>query len=329
MMGLSPIDLIAVAAVFMLTLSVCGIGAVLWWQSKLKKTDRFKRRVGVRSSDEPGRGGRVVRLFRDGEEVEALLPGKGGKKESPLEGIAKTFRAAGLDVPPHSILLVALGIAVGVFAAAWVFTQHTIGAGVASAVAIFIGWNVVKMRAGKKLAKFDEQFVEALGLCARSLRAGHTVTSGMKLAADESDEPVRSLFNEICQQQELGVSLEDALRNAAAGNDSEDLKLFAASVAVQIRAGGNLADTTNRLAAVVRDRLRLSRRVKVLTAQTQMSRQVLVGLPVVVFGVLNAINPEYVQPMYDTSSGQMMLVIAVASLLVGMVAMNKMAVLKY
>ena len=67
------------------------------------------------------------------------------------------------------------------------------------------------------------------------------------------------------------TALEEALRNVAGKHPSQDLKLFAASVAVQIRAGGNLSGTTNRLAAVIRERLRLSKRVRVLIAQTTTS----------------------------------------------------------
>lgn len=69
--------------------------------------------------------------------------------------------------------------------------------------------------------------------------------------------------------------------------------------------------------------------MRVLIAQTQMSKQMLLGLPVVVFILLNVINPEYVKPMYTTDMGQQMLAMCVASMFVGSWAMSKMAVIKY
>ena len=243
--------------------------------------------------------------------------------------IRKKLKEAGIETPLPTLAMIALASAVGVFVMVWVFTQHVPGAMIAGGGAVYGLWALVKMKANKQMAKFDDQFVEALDLCGRSLRAGHTVVAGLTLAAEESQEPVKSVMSEIVQQQQMGVALEEALRNVALKHPSQDLKLFAASVAVQIRAGGNLSETTNRLAAVIRERLRLSKRVRVLIAQTQMSKQMLLGLPVCVFVLLNVINPEYVRPMYTTDMGQQMIAMCVASMFLGAWAMNKMAVIKY
>jgi tight adherence protein B len=328
---MSPIDLLATGAVFLMMLCVTGIGGMLWIYNRGKRADLVRRRVGLKtaSTGKADAEGRVVRLFHDGHEFEAILPGLGKRAAGPLAALRERCKAAGITTPVPTLLMIAAAAAIGSFAAVWVITRHTPGAVMAGMGIVYLMWTAVKMKADKQTAKFDDQFVEALDLCARSLRAGHTVIAGLTLAAEEAKEPVRSVMSEIVQQQEMGVSLEEALRSVAGKHTSEDLKLFAASVAVQIRAGGNLAETTNRLSAVIRDRLRLGRRVRVLIAQTQMSKQVLLGLPVVVFVLLNVINPEYVRPMYNTDAGQTLLAICVASMFVGTWAMNKMAVIKY
>lgn len=331
MEGLGIVDILAIAAVFMLIMCVAAIGGLLWYQKKSKQAELLKRRVGGDTAegggDEPG--GRVVRLFHEGNEFEAILPGFGKRAAGPLAAIQKTIKEAGIETPLPTLAMIVMASAVGVFVGVWVFTQHIPGAAIAGGGVVYGLWTLVKMKANKQSAKFDDQFVEALDLCSRSLRAGHTVIAGLGLAAEETQEPVRSVLSEIVQQQQMGVALEDALRNVADKHPSQDLKLFAASVAVQIRAGGNLSETTNRLAAVIRERLRLSKRVRVLIAQTQMSKQMLLGLPVVVFVLLNVINPEYVKPMYQTDMGKQMLAICVASMFIGSWAMNKMAVIKY
>ena len=331
--GLGMIDILAVGAVFLLILCVTAIGGVLWMQKQKQRSDLIRQRVGSESgaveTKKGGKAERVVRLFHDGNEFEAVLPGFGKRAAGPIAKVQKIVKEAGIETPLPTLVMIAVASAVGIFVGVWVFTQHVPGASIAAGGTIYALWTLVKMKANKQTAKFDDQFVEALDLCSRSLRAGHTVVAGLTLASEESEEPVKSVLTEIVQQQQMGVSLEDALRAVANKNPSQDLKLFAASVAVQIRAGGNLSETTNRLSAVIRERLRLSKRVRVLIAQTQMSKQMLLGLPVVVFVLLNVINPEYVKPMYTTDMGQQMLAICVASMFLGSWAMSKMAVIKY
>jgi tight adherence protein B len=137
------------------------------------------------------------------------------------------------------------------------------------------------------------------------------------------------IFASICQQQSLGVSLADAVANVANDNQSEDLHLFATAVVIQLRSGGSLADMMERLATVMRERMRLARRVRVLTAQTQGSKRVLQAMPVVVFVLLNVINPSYMRPLYATDSGRMVLMFAGGGLLVGSWLMNRLAILRY
>ena len=329
-MGVSAADALAALGVFIVVGAVWAIGALLWQQRRAARQASLRRRVGAEPRPHE-QGERVVKLFHDGKEVEAVLPGQGSSRglSAKAAEMRRTLDAAGISAPLGMVLLSVAGGALAVALGTYVMTGHALGSVGGGGVGVFAAQTVINMRASKQEAKFDDQFVEALGLIARSLRAGHTVTSGMSLAAEESPEPVRSLFGRIVQEQEFGVSLEQALRNAAESHPSQDLSLFAASVAIQVRAGGNLADTVQRLASVIRERLALSRRVRVLTAQTQMSKQVLLALPVLLFGLLNVINPEYIDPMYSTPAGQLMLSIAVGGLLVGSWVMSKMAVLKY
>ena len=197
------------------------------------------------------------------------------------------------------------------------------------AALLFVLRIILKIRISGHEALFDRQFVDALGLAARSLRAGHPLISTFHLVSEETAPPVRTVFAEICQQHSMGAELEVVLRNAADKTTSTDMKLFATSVAVQMRTGGNLADLMERLAVVVRDRLRLGRRMRILTAQTQMSKRVLLVLPFFVFILFNILNPDYMAPLYTTKVGNILLAISALGLAFGSWLMNRMAVLKY
>ena len=124
-------------------------------------------------------------------------------------------------------------------------------------------------------------------------------------------------------------SLEDALEQAAREHPSGDFRIFVASVIIHRRSGGNLADMMERIAAIIRDRMRIARRVRTLTAQTQLSKRILIALPFFMFVLLNVLNPKYMQAFYDTPEGQIMLAIAGAAMLIGVWIMNKIAILRY
>jgi tight adherence protein B len=181
----------------------------------------------------------------------------------------------------------------------------------------------------KRTALFEKQLVEALDLGGRSLRAGHPLSGAFKLIAAEIGAPVSTLFAEIIEQEALGVSLQRALYNAAQKSRSSDMKIFATSVVIQLRSGGNLADMIDRVAWVVRERMRLNRRARVLTAEAQLSKWVLLALPIGMFVLLNILNPEYMEPFFTTLAGTIMMAVAVTMLLIGAWIMNRMAVLKY
>ena len=127
----------------------------------------------------------------------------------------------------------------------------------------------------------------------------------------------------------MGASLGASLQEMARSSASSDMNMFATSIAIQLRAGGNLADLMDRLAQVIRERARLNRRVNVLTAQTQMSKRVLIVMPFLIVLAFNVVNPDYMLPLYTTSVGRAMLGIAAAGLAIGIFLMNRMASVKY
>src|SRR5262249_53253489 len=121
--------------------------------------------------------------------------------------------------------------------------------GVAAVIALGF-WIYLQARINKRAAVFEEQFVAALDLASRSLRAGHPLLGAFQLIGSELEASVSTVFADVCKQHELGLSLEESVQRTAAVSTSSELKLFATSVAVQLRSGGNLAEMMERLAEV-------------------------------------------------------------------------------
>lgn len=320
------LDALLAGAGFVLVLAIWTAGVTLWQMGRARRQRQVDMRLGLIHPD--GEAGRVLRLWHEGHEALTRVPGRQDRK-SLLERLDQVRQEAGWSLPVSSLLLGTFGIMFLLFVFACAWTGYVVAGLVTAGAVPLVGWVHLKRCIAQRVALFDSQFVDALGLAARSLRAGHPLIGAFRLVAEELPAPVGTIFAEVCQQQSLGMNLQHALQRAAAESGSTEMKLFATSVSIQMRTGGNLADLIDRLAEVIRDRMRLARRVRVLTAQTQFSKRVLLVLPFVTFAGFSLIRPAYVAPLYTTPTGQLLLMGSAVSLLIGALLMNRMSVLKY
>ncbi len=319
-------DLIVAAAIFGLLVTVIFSLLLAFRVRRAKRTRTLEERLGLaeeRKGDE-----RTLRLWNEGQEATTTVPGS-VLKASVAERLEQMRRDAGWDAPGPTIVLGVLGL-VGIVSTGVLFaTQSLVLAAIGGATTLVVFWIYVRRRVEQRVAVFERQLIDALELAARSLRAGHPLSGAFQLISEDLDDPVRTVFAEICQHQQMGVSMGSALKRACAKTKSSDLELFATSVTIQLRSGGNLAEMMDRVAAVIRERVRLSRRVRVLTAQTQFSKRILLALPFLLFVVLNAMRPQYMAVLYDTTTGQLLLGTAAGGLLLGAYVMNRLAVIRY
>src|SRR6202030_2553587 len=84
-----------------------------------------------------------------------------------------------------------------------------VGALVFFAVPFLWLWHKRKSR----LKKFAGQLPDAMELVARALRAGHSLASGLHVVAEEMPLPIAKEFSRVYEEQNLGVSLDEALKN--------------------------------------------------------------------------------------------------------------------
>ncbi len=324
--GIAIQEIVLAIAAFGLILTT-WIGVVLFWSArKAQKAQRIERRLGL--EDDGGGDGRVLTLWHEGAERMLIVHGDEARLTF-MQRIELALGSAGWKVSPQ-VFVARVATAVGIVALMTTIASGNIVLGLASGGATLI---LVRMfygqRVGKRSALFEQQFVDAMELASRSLRAGHPLVGALRLVADEMPAPVSEVFAKICQHHELGASMDDALQQGAAASRTVEMRLFATSVSIQLRSGGNLADMMERLAFVVRDRMRVTRRVRVLTAQTQLSKRILIGLPIILFILLNIASPEYMEPLYTTFEGKLMLTISIGGLCLGSWLMNWLAAVKY
>ena len=179
-----------------------------------------------------------------------------------------------------------------------------------------------------RLKKFASQLPEAMELVARALRAGHSLASGFHVVAHEMPEPISKEFARVYEEQNLGITLDEALKGMCDRVPNLDLKFFITSVAIQRQTGGDLAEILDRIGYVIRERIKILGQVKALTAEGRLSGIVLVALPIGLFLMMLHMKPDYVELLWKDPLGQKMSIGAIVLMLIGSYAIKKIVDIK-
>jgi tight adherence protein B len=189
-----------------------------------------------------------------------------------------------------------------------------------------IFWLLLARRKRKKA--FAAQLPAALELMARGLRAGHSLAAGFQLVGDEMSDPIGSEFTRVFEEQNLGVSLDDALQTMTDRVPNLDLKFFATAVVLQRQTGGDLAEILDKIGELVRERFKLYGQIQALTGEGRLSGIVLLALPPVLFLVMLKLNYDYTMTLFRDPMGRQMLFFALVMQVVGALVIKKIVNIK-
>ncbi|MEX2532294.1 MAG: type II secretion system F family protein [Gemmatimonadota bacterium] len=269
-------------------------------------------------------------LLRDGE----------GEAHSGFLGILLTrlphradlqqkLEQAGLRWGVATFLMLSLGLGLGLGLAAFIGTRNLIIFALFAAVGLSIPWFYVRYKRGKRIAAFEELFPEALDLLTRSIRAGHAFNTGLKVVAEESEEPLRGEFRQIYEEQRFGLPIDESLLGLADRIDLVDVRLFVTSVLIQREAGGNLAEKLHNLSTIIRARFKFRRQVKIHTAHGRMTGTVIGIAPFVATLFLYLVNPDYMAPLFTEPTGRIMIAGALISMTLGFIFIRRIVDIEF
>ncbi len=177
----------------------------------------------------------------------------------------------------------------------------------------------------KRLEKFEELFPDAIDLFNRSMKAGHTIHSGLDTIGAESLDPVKMEFRKVVEELGLGSQVDQALMNLGKRVPMIDLKFFITGLILQRQTGANMVEVLEGLSVLVRERLNMAAKMKAHTAQQRMSAGLLCALPIVVGIGFWIVKPEYIQLLYSDETGSKFLTYAIVSELTGILVIRKLA----
>jgi tight adherence protein B len=218
------------------------------------------------------------------------------------------------------------------FVTAYVVNQFTdllplaLGAG---ALCAWMPTSILRFLRTRRILKFEEQFPEALALISRALKAGHTFTTGLAMVAEEMPAPIGPEFRLLYDQQNYGMPLPDALKEFARRVVLLDARFFVTAVLIQRESGGNLSEILDNIATVIRDRFRVKRQIRVISAHARMTGMVLVAVPPGLAFMLFLINPDHLRVLTSSPLGMNMIYAAITMQLTGSLIIRQMVKLEY
>lgn len=180
----------------------------------------------------------------------------------------------------------------------------------------------------KRMERFQEQLPNALELIARSLRAGHAFSGGLKMVADEFADPIGPEFDKTVDEINFGVDFTQALKNLSSRIDCDDLKYFIISVTLQRETGGNLTEILDNIAFLIRERFKLQGKVKALAAEGKFSAYILIGLPIFIALAVFFLNRGYINILLTDPIGKGLIAAAIIMMILGMIVIKGMINIK-
>ena len=254
-------------------------------------------------------------------------------KERYLNETAVVIDDVLLSMPPSRILDFSLIFsAVAAFAAVGGIAYYTgslnwtkiMVPGTIAAVAAFPLPRVyLRFLKKQRMRKFNEQLEDALLSMSSSLKAGFSINQALEVIANENRHPISFEFSLLVQELRLGVTLDDALENMTRRLDCPDFELVAVSILTARQTGGELTATLERLAGVIRERVRITARIRALTAQGRMQALIIALMPFALFFAMMNIVPDMMHAFFSTIAGIFSLVAVIVLDVIGFMTIRK------
>ncbi|HJV62346.1 MAG TPA: type II secretion system F family protein [Albitalea sp.] len=241
----------------------------------------------------------------------------------PGRRLTHWVQAAGVSTTPGELIVISIGLAiVGLLAPGLFGAPMLLGA--ALAVVLFaLPWLRTAYLRRRRIERFELQFPEALDLMGRAMRAGHSFSTAVQMVGDEVPAPLGTDFRVLFDELNYGVALPDALTRLCDRVPLPDVSYFAVAVLIQRDAGGNLAELLDKIAGIVRARLKLMGDVRTLSAEGRLSAWILTLLPFVVAFAIGLVNPEFIKVLWTDKAGPQLIAAALLMMVLGVWWMRK------
>ena len=247
-------------------------------------------------------------------------------KGNVAEQLTLQLERADLTIRPGEYIVLRIVFAAVGFLAPVFLIPGILGKVVALALAI-VGYNLPKFylnhRRKGRISKLNAQLPEALMNVSNSLKAGFGLLQALSSASDQLSHPISTELNRTIHEMNVGSSTEEALIALSERAGSYDLDIVVTAILVQRTVGGNLGEILDTVAQTMRERIRIRGEIATLTAQQKLTGLVIGGLPIGMGLLFQVMSPGYINPLFTTLTGQMLIGIAVVLEVVGLLVIQR------
>jgi len=279
-------------------------------------SDRVAAKVGTRTAP---------KLRRDNQLEDTLKELEARRKKQNSPPLSVRISQAGLSWSKNQYMIISAVLGLGVFAAV-----ATVGGGLlAAVVAAFAGafgaprW-LLSFLKKRRHNKFLENFPDAVDIIVRGIKAGLPLLDSMRVIVADAPEPIKSEFRAIVDTQAIGIPLGEACNKLYERIPLPEANFFGIVVAIQQKSGGNLSEALGNLSRVLRDRKKMKAKIKAMSMEAKASAGIIGSLPIIVMLVVYITSPDYIELLWKTPTGRLLLAGSAVWMMVGIFSMKKM-----
>lgn len=232
---------------------------------------------------------------------------------------------AGLSMSPTFFMSLVVGTAIFFGTVNYLFMkQPIVAAGITITLVFGAPVWVLNYLRNKRIGKFVLNFPPALETIVRGVRAGLPLNDCFNVIAMEAQEPVRSEFRTLIEGMAIGLTLGEATERMAERIPTPETTFFAIVLAIQEKTGGNLCETLANLSNVLRDRKKLRDKIKALSTEATVSAGIIGSMPFLVILGIYFSTPGYLNLLFTTNPGKLILGGGIVWMLMGVFIMKWM-----
>ena len=236
--------------------------------------------------------------------------GKDNEKKKDKATIRELMIQAGIEAPVGRYWIGSVIFAVVVWILLKLLAPHWPAiAVILIAFTAFLGMPrfFLKWKAKRRQKQFLEELPDALDGCVRLLQAGMPISEAIAMISREFEGPLKDEMQRIYDNQKIGVPLGQAALETAHRVPLTEAHMFATALQIQSETGSSLSEVLSNLSGVIRARFRLKRKIQALSSEAKASAAIIACLPFLVATGLYLVNPKYMDPLFHSSKGNVML----------------------
>jgi tight adherence protein B len=244
--------------------------------------------------------------------------------------LRRRIEQAGLSIQPRTYWILA-SISGAAATVATVLTTDLLWVAPLAGFAFALGFPrwVLAFLKSRREKRFTREFASAIDTIVRSVKSGLPVNEALKVVSTEIPEPVRGEFKVLVESLKVGVTMEDGLKRMFERMPTPEVNFFGIVMTIQQRTGGNLSEALTNLTSVLRDRKRMQGKIRAMSQEAKSSAAIIGALPPGVAGMIYVTTPGYIEPLFQTDMGNLMLIGCAVWMATGIAVMKKMISFKF